>query len=328
MIDYAWVTQEAQNIHGIFVSIFYSLAVVFLLIGIVIEYFKVPLGGMPGFSQLVGRTLVAAVLLISYPEIANAVADVADALANRIGDLNSYKLVLGKAGEALKSLSWSWSSIGDTFIFVISYLAFYILHVTVYFFDAAIAYAWVVLYVFSPLLIALFILPQTAAATSALFRSIFEISGWKIVWSVLGTLLWSSAIHNFENVNEQTNFITILTYTIILSLSVIFTPLVVRALINKGVAGLAGTLSGAAGTALVASAAGPASLTALATAPAQTVITGARRITTMPITRTRQYLAARREDAKNNGSAAGRSPIKTRKRTNADSGSKDSGKGK
>jgi hypothetical protein len=123
------------------VSLFYSLAVVFLFIGVVIEYFKVPLGGMPGFSQLVGRTLIAGVLLVSYPEIANAVADVADALANRIGDLNSYKLVLGKAGEALKSLSWSWSSIGDTFIFVISYLAFYILHVTVYFLTPRSAYA-------------------------------------------------------------------------------------------------------------------------------------------------------------------------------------------
>ncbi|MEI8025267.1 MAG: hypothetical protein WCI18_02860 [Pseudomonadota bacterium] len=328
MMDYAWVTQEAQNIHSIFVSIFFSLAVVFLLIGVVIEYFKIPLGGMPGFSQLVGRTLIAAVLLISYPEIANAVADVADALANRIGDLNSYKLVLGKAGAALKSLSWSWASIGDSFIFVISYLAFYILHVTVYFFDAAIAYAWVVLYVFSPLLIAFFILPQTAAATSALFRSIFEISGWKIVWSVLGTLLWSSAIHNFENVNEQTNFITILTYTIMLSLSVIFTPLVVRALINKGVAGLAGTLSGGAGTALIASAAGPASLSALATAPAQTLITGARRITTMPIARARAHFEAKREEAKNYSSGVVRSPLKNRKHKNTDSGLKISWKEK
>ena len=326
MIDFAWVTQEAKTIHGIFVSLFYSLAVVFLLIGVVIEYFKVPIGGMPGFSQLVGRTLIAAVLLISYPEIANAVADVADALANRIGDLNSYKLVLGKAGEALKKLSWSWSSVGDMFIFIISYLAFYILHVTVYFFDAAIAYAWVVLYVFSPLLIALFILPQTAGATSALFRSIFEISGWKIVWSVLGTLLWSSAIHNFENVNEQSNFITILTYTIILSLSVIFTPLVVRALINKGVAGLAGTLSGAAGTALVASAAGPASLTALATAPTQTIITGVRRLTTMPLSRTRQYLESRRDSAKKGNGSVSRSIVKAHKRKKTDSNSSDSEK--
>lgn len=298
MVDFTWITQEAKTLHGIFMSLFYSFAGVLLLIGVAIEYFKVPLGGVPGFSQLVGRVLIAGLLLVSYPEIANAVADVSDALASRVGDLNSFKLVLGKAGEAIKTLSWSWSSMGDTFIFVISYLSFYVLHVTVYFFDAAIAYAWVVLYVFSPLLIAMFILPQTASATSALFRSIFEISGWKIVWSVLGTLLWSSAIHNFENVNTQTNFITTITYTIILSLSVIFTPLVVRALINKGVAGMASTLSGTAGTALVASVAGPASLTALATAPTQTIIAGARRVTTMPIAQTRQYMQARRNDKK------------------------------
>lgn len=293
MIDFAWVSHEAKTLHDTFMSFFYSLAGLLLVIGVVIEYFKVPIGGMPGFPQLVGRTLVAALLLTSYPEIANAIGDVSDALASQVGDLNSFKLVLGKAGEALKKFSWSWSSIGDTFVFIVSYLAFYLLHVTVYFFDAAIVYAWVILYVFSPLLIALFILPQTASATSSLFRSLFEIAGWKIVWSVLGTLLWSSAVHNFENVNDQTNFVTMLTYTVILSLSVILTPLVVRALVSKGVAGLAGTLSGAAGTALVASAAGPASLTALATAPTQTILTGARRITTMPFRRARHFIVAR-----------------------------------
>ena len=328
MMDFAWLTQEARNLHEIFVSLFYSLAVIFLLISVLIEYFKMPLGGVPGFSQLVGRTLIAAILLISYPEIANALAEITDALADRVGDLNSFKLVLGKAGEALKSLSWSWASVGDSFIFVVSYLAFYILHITVYFFDAAIAYAWVILYVFSPLLISLFIFPQTATATSALFRSIFEISAWKIVWSVLGTLLWSSAIHNFETVNDKTNFITILTYTIILSLSVIFTPLVVRALIGKGVAGLAGTLSGAAGTVLVASAAGPASLAGLATAPAHTVVTGARRITTMPIKMTRQYLASRKQDADGRGPTVGRSYLKNRTYRNSGPNSNHRKKGK
>jgi len=295
-MDLAWITSQSRMIHDIFEGIFFAVAGLMLAIGVVTEYFKAPIGGVPAFGQLLGRTFVATVLLVSYPEIANAIADVANSLASKLGDLNQYKEVLDKAGSSLEKVSWSWGSVGDAFVFVISYLAFFILHVTVYFFDAAIIYAWMLLYIFSPLLIVLFIHPVTAPATGALFRSLFEVSAWKIVWSVLGTLLWSSAVHNFDPQNDNQNFITQLTFTIILSLSVLCTPIVVRSLLTKGVAGLSGTLTGAAGTALVASAAGPASMSALATAPTTVALTGARKVATMPIQRAKSYINDRRKD--------------------------------
>lgn len=300
-MDITWITKEAHTLHDVFNSLFYAIAGLMLAIGIVTEYFKAPIGGVPAFGQLLGRTLVATILLVSYPEIANAIADVANSLASKLGDLNQYKEVLDKAGASLEKVSWSWGSVGDAFVFVISYLAFFILHVTVYFFDAAIIYAWMLLYIFSPLLIVLFIHPVTAPATGGLFRSLFEVSAWKIVWSVLGTLLWSSAVHNFDPQSDNQNFVTQLTFTIILSLSVLCTPIVVRSLLTKGVASLSGTLTGAAGTALVASAAGPASMSALATAPTTTALTGARKIATMPIQRAKAYIKDRRKDENKSG---------------------------
>jgi hypothetical protein len=300
-MDMTWITQESKTLHDVFMSLYYAVAGLMLAIGVVTEYFKAPIGGVPAFGQLLGRTIVATVLLASYPEIANAIAEVANSLASKLGDLNQYKEVLDKAGSSLEKVSWSWGSVGDAFVFVISYLAFFILHVTVYFFDAAIIYAWMLLYIFSPLLIVLFIHPVTAPATGALFRSLFEVSAWKIVWSVLGTLLWSSAVHNFDPQNDNQNFITQLTFTIILSLSVLCTPIVVRSLLTKGVAGLAGTLTGAAGTALVASAAGPASMSALATAPTTVALTGARKVATMPIQRAKAYIKERRKEESQSG---------------------------
>ena len=162
------------------------------------------------------------------------------------------------------------------------------------------------LYIFSPLLIVLFIHPVTAPATGGLFRSLFEVSAWKVVWSVLGTLLWSSAVHNFDPQSDNQNFVTQLTFTIILSLSVLCTPIVVRSLLTKGVASLSGTLTGAAGTALVASAAGPASMSALATAPTTTALTGARKIATMPIQRAKAYIKERRKEIKTANSSSAR----------------------
>ena len=68
MIEISYLSQEAKTIHDTFQVLFFSLATVFLAIGVIIEYFKVPLGGVPAFTPLVERVLVAAILLYSYPE--------------------------------------------------------------------------------------------------------------------------------------------------------------------------------------------------------------------------------------------------------------------
>ena len=265
MMDISWISSEAKTIHAFFVSIFYLLATVLLLIGVLIEYFKFPLGGTPGFSHLVGRALVAAILLVAYPEISNTVAAVSDSVAERIGSLNSFHHVLQSAGAALKEHSWSWTSIGDTLLSVVSYIAYLILYVTIFFFDAAIVYCLVLLYIFSPIMIAFYILPQTASMTSGLFRTLFEVATWKIVFAVLGTLLWSTALNNFKN-SGQGNFITLLALTLMLTFSVVLTPLVVKSLISGALSGIASQTAGLAAIGLSAGFLSPVAMAGLAKA--------------------------------------------------------------
>lgn len=249
MADLSWLSNEAKQVHAVFLSMFYSFATVLLLLGVVTEYFKLPLGGLPQISQLVGRTIVAAILLTTYSEVSNAVADFADALAKDLGSLNEIKHVLSKMGDKLGELSWSWTSIKDSLILLLSFLTFFVLYISVYIADAAIIYAWALLFVFSPLLIVLYILPVTSGATKTLYRSLFEVSAWKIVWSVLATLLWSSALSQMNHEGAQINFITSISFNLILAASLLLTPLVVNALTSKGIANLASSMTGLAASA-------------------------------------------------------------------------------
>lgn len=258
-MDISWISSEAKTIHAFFVSIFYVSATVLLLLGVLIEYFKMPLGGVPAFTQLIGRTLIAAILLVAYPEISNAVAAVADAVSEHLGSMNNYHQVLQAAGAALKDHSWHWTSLGDTLLSVVSYAAYLILYLTVFFFDAAIVYCLVLLYIFSPVMIVFYILPQTAGMTSGLFRTLFEVASWKIVFSVLGTLLWSTALNNFQN-SHQASFITLLALTLMLAFSILLTPLVVKNLIGGALSGMASQTAGLAAVALSAGALSPAAL--------------------------------------------------------------------
>lgn len=241
--DIAWLATEAKRIHEIFSGYFYLVITVLMLLGIAIEYFKWPIGSVPNFGTIVGRALIAALLLHAYPEITNTIADVTDAMAARLGDLNNFKMILDKMGDKVGELSWSWVSFKETIMLLISFLTFFILYFSIHIADSFYIYVWVMLYVFSPLLIALYVLPVTASATSALFRSLIEVACWKIVWSVIATLLWSSALSQINQDGTQVSFLTAIGFNIILAGSLLLTPFVVHALAGSGLSAMGKDLS-------------------------------------------------------------------------------------
>ena len=69
-----------------------------------------------------------------------------------------------------------------------SYVSFFLLYITVYMADTLFVFTWMMLYIFSPILIAAFVLPSTAQATKGLFQALIEVCLWKVTWSVLAAL--------------------------------------------------------------------------------------------------------------------------------------------
>ncbi len=238
MIDLNWLSQEANTIHAFFTSIFYIFVTVLLLIGVLTEFFQMPLGGVPSFSTLVGRVLIAAILLHTYPEVSRTVAEFADAMSKHLGDLNQFKLVLDRMSDKLQEFSFSWVSVKGSLVLAFSFLTFFLLYFSVHVTQAFLIYTWTVLYVFSPILIALFVLPQTASATKGLYRSLFEAAAWKVVWAVLATLLWSTGV---SGVSDQ-NVIAAVCFNLILAGSLVLTPLVVHLLAKSGIASMSNSV--------------------------------------------------------------------------------------
>lgn len=230
-----FLAAEAHKLHGIFQGAFFTMMVSFLLLAVVLEFFKLPLGNSPGFSVLLGRCLMATLFLVALPEVMNFMADTTDSISKELGDLNSYQHVLARLGEKLKDLSFSWTSLRDVITILLSFLSFTALYLTIYFADAGFLLCWTLIYVFSPLVFALYIFPQTAQATPALFRSMVEVSLWKICWSVMATLLWSTALSEINQPASQINWLTSIVLNLMLMISVLLTPKLVRALLNGGI---------------------------------------------------------------------------------------------
>ena len=244
MIDLSWLSTEARSIHAIFESIFYGMAVIFILLAVVSEMISMPIGAVGSTPQLIGRVLIAAFLLHSYPEVTNALSDFVDALATKIGGFNEFHHVLDRMGDKLKSLTLSWISIKEALIVGFTFITFFLLYISVFIANAGVIFVWLVLYVFSPVLIVFFVLPSTAHITAALYRALIEVCAWKIVWATLAALLWSSAMSEINK--SDVNFLTVICLNIILALSLLFTPIIVNMIASRGIAGAATNAMGMA----------------------------------------------------------------------------------
>lgn len=241
-MDINWLAAEAKSLHQIFTNVFFTLILTFLVVGVTIEYFKFPLGETPQFPQLVGRTFVACVLLAALPDIMNTLSMVTDAIVADVGKLTEFKLVLSRLGDKIGELSWSWVSVKDTMIVVISYLSFFFLYITVYLTDAYFLFSWMLLFVFSPLLIALYVFPMTASATHTLFKSLLEVCLWKIVWSCLAALLWSFALSEINKTGSEISFLTVIILNIMLAFSILMTPKMTSSFLGGGISNMASSL--------------------------------------------------------------------------------------
>lgn len=232
MLDFNWLASEAKTIHFIFSNLFYSMLSFCLFVGVFVEFFKLPVGNLPSFTPLIGRVLIAAIMLSSFPEFLNVVGDLTDGLADKIGALNEFKYVLVKMGDQLDKLTWSWTSVKQMTIVVISFLAFFILYISVYVSEAIYFYSWTLLYIFSPLCFALYVLPQTQGAAIGVYKSIIKVASWKIIWAVLATLLWSAALTDLERLGDSANFLTVILFNLMLAGSLLFTPFIANLLFS------------------------------------------------------------------------------------------------
>ena len=244
-MDMNWLAGEARSIHDLFSSVFYSIVLLLMSLGVVMSFFKMPMGQVPEFLHLVGRAILAAFILAAFPEIMNALASVTDELSKNVGQLNNFKLVLNRAGEKVGSLTWSWVSVKDSVLLLISYLTYFLLYASVYVADSMYLFVWTLLYIFSPLLIAAFTLPATASATKGLFQSLIEVCLWKICWSVLAALLWSFALSKINGPQYDVDFLTAIILNIMLAFSVVLTPFIVRGFIKGGLANVSASTGGA-----------------------------------------------------------------------------------
>jgi hypothetical protein len=242
MQNIAWLTQEAHKIHDWFQALFYLIVTVLLVLSICLEYFKLPMGGTPSFGPLLGRVLIATILLNVYPQVANLLTDLSTAICTHLGNFNDFNHIAEVLAKKARETSRNWVGLKDQITMMVTQVCFWGVYFSIYVAQAFYLFAVVLLYVFSPILCALFVYPQTASATKSLFTSLIQVSCWKPVWSVLATIIWSTGSSGINAEGANVSFLTTICFCLIATGAVLMTPIIVGSLAKGGVSQMAQNL--------------------------------------------------------------------------------------
>ncbi len=249
----------ALKLHNEFKNLYYLMLPLFFAVSIAMAWFRNPQGS-PEFIESLKRTFIGTLLLVAFPEITDTILLVANGLAEKISDMNGLENMMQMAAQKTKGYTLSTTSIilafNDFIVAALSFLSYIILYVARYIMVALYHFSWIFLSLIAPLLLLFHVF--SPKITGNLFRSLFEVASWKIVWSVLSAMLAALPFGNVYMIDG--NYLTVIVLNFVIALAMLGTPLVVRSLVGSGLSALTGAMGPAVAATMLAVPAKAASL--------------------------------------------------------------------
>jgi hypothetical protein len=250
----------AFKLHTEFKHLYFILLPIFFGLSIALAWFRNPQGS-PEFVESLKRIFIGTLLLIGFPEITDTILMMANGIAAKIDNMSGLETIMQMASEKAKGYTLSPTSVllafNELVVAVISFLSYIILYVARYIMVAIYHFSWIFLSLISPLLLLFHVF--SPKMTANLFRTLFEVASWKIVWAVLSAML--TALPFGKAYIADGNYLTVIVINFVIALAMLGTPLVVRSLIGSGLTAMTSALGPAVAGTMIAIPAKAATMT-------------------------------------------------------------------
>ena len=183
-----WPQETAENLRVEFVEIYWVLIVIVMLICIILEFFKIAEKEINPVNVL-KRATVSIILLWTFKDIMNLASLLTEGMIDRLGGMANLKTLYDSMEKSYQSDTPSLFKYREMFIYFFSWLCYAIGVFGYYVMTILINIAYTILYVLSPLLILAYVSEKTAYITSGLYKGIFNVCIWKVLWCIMGVLL-------------------------------------------------------------------------------------------------------------------------------------------
>lgn len=231
-----WLPEVCSQLHGEMVTIYWMMILPLIVLLVVLELFKTQ-DKTPDAGKILIRALASVLMLISFKETINLIALIGDGIAERIDGL-------AQMGQILEVFSANFSKEGpalykvrELMIFLLNFLSYFLAYFGIFITEALIHFTWSILYVCAPLMILFYIPESTAGICKNLYKGLFTVISWKIMWSILGVLLLKLAVQPTTANSE--NFITTAIINLCIALSILLVPIFTKSLIGDGLSSFA-----------------------------------------------------------------------------------------
>jgi hypothetical protein len=250
----------ALKLHNEFKNLYFLMLPIFFGLSIALAWFRNPQGS-PEFIESLKRIFIGTLLLIGFPEITDTILMVANGIAAKIDNMSGLETMMQMASDKAKGYTLSPTSVllafNDLIVAVVSFLSYIVLYVARYIMVALYHFSWIFLSLISPLLLLFHVF--SPKMTANLFRTMFEVASWKIVWAVLSAML--TALPFGKAYLADGSYLTVIVINFVIALAMLGTPLIVKSLIGNGLSAVTSAMGPAVATTMIAIPAKAASMT-------------------------------------------------------------------
>jgi len=165
------------------------------------------------------------------------IAFIGDGIADRIDGLAKMPEILQVFSDNFNREAPALYKVRELFIFLLNFLSYFLAYFGIFVTDALIHFCWSILYVCAPLMILCYIPENTANISKNLYKGLFTVISWKIMWSILGVMLLKLAVQ--PTTSDSDNIITTSIINLCFALSILLVPLFTKSLLGDGISSFA-----------------------------------------------------------------------------------------
>lgn len=233
--EYEKLLPVARTIYEHTSKLSWEMLLPLFLVSVAIGY-STELGITGSILVRLKRLVLVALLLVSFPTVAEFTQIVGVEVAKSIDDMTGIDMVLDAASKRAESYSFDLQGLlnlgSDIIMGALVLISFVILVVARYFLIAFQHFYWLLLVALGPFLILGSLFESASGITKGLFKTMFQISCWPVIWSILSAFL--KAIPFSSAYSLDTSLVTVVTLNLIIAVALLFSPFLVSQL-SEGV---------------------------------------------------------------------------------------------
>jgi len=229
--EYERLMPVARTLYEHTSSLSWQLLLPLFLVSVAISY-TTDLGISGAILVRLKRLVLVALLLVSFPMIAEFTQILGVEVAKSIDNLAGIDMVLDAAAKRAEAYSFDLQGLlnlgSDIVMGALVLISFLILVLARYLLLAFQHFYWLLLIALGPFLILGMLFEASSGITKGLFKNMFQVASWPVIWSVLSVFL--KALPFVSAYSTEGGLVTIITLNLIIAVALLFSPFIVSQL--------------------------------------------------------------------------------------------------